>query len=114
MLSAPDVVGPGEVCELLNIGREAFRRNHRPRPDFPPARVLSNGPVWERRAVDAYARQRATGKPYLRVLEEFRRFPGGADSTRCGYVARHLTDTGTKISLPTVRRYLQHLGEIPR
>lgn len=107
-LTPPDVVGVAELLEMLSISRQGFDKSHRHRDGFPPARELANGPVWERRAVDAYNRQRKTGKPYMTALELYRLYHGinGAPLARIG---REL-----ELSTTTVRRYLQQLGEIPR
>lgn len=109
-LAPPDVVGPGEVIALLGISRQAFHAHHKTRPDFPPATRLECGDVYERRAIVAYAKQRATGRPYLDALRIYREHaraltPYGA----CALAAQVLP-----IGPTTVRRYLQQLGEIPR
>jgi hypothetical protein len=106
-LQPPDVIGAGEVLELLGISKQAFSQSHQHRPDFPPARELKCGPVYERRAIVAYAKQRATGKPYLRALERFRFYASSMGAI--GGIAAEL-----EVSPITVRRYLQQLGEIPR
>lgn len=116
-LHPPAVVGPGEARHIIakrsprgTLGRPAFAK-HIARPDFPPATHLATGPVWEKRAVDAYARQRYTRKPYLDALAMFREHTAGGFTVHgaCAIVGADL-----KISATTVRRYLQQLGEIPR
>jgi hypothetical protein len=113
-LKPPDVAGIAETCELLAISRQAFDKTHRHRPDFPPCADLANGPVWERRAIVAYARQRKTGRPHLDTLTTYRAMLA-SDSHHPVLDATHaLNEAGHRITRTTVRRYLQQLGEIPR
>lgn len=111
-LQPPDVVGPGEACALLKMSRPTFSR-HKIRPDFPPAAALECGDVYERRAIVAYGKQRDTGKPYLLALAAWRehhRF----DQGRLAVTRRTLEAHGYKVTDPTIRRWLQQLGEIER
>jgi hypothetical protein len=111
-LTPPDVVGVGEILAILQISHEAFRRHHRERPDFPPVTHLDCGRVYERRAITAYALQRATGKPYLRALELYRQAPDATAYQRCTTVVNQLASEDIRLTRPTVRAYLKKLGEI--
>lgn len=116
-LQPPDVIGAGEVSELLGITKQAFRQYHQRRPDFPPARELKCGPVYERRAIVAYAKQRATGKPYLSTLVHWRWMRERAfNDGHAPNIAALARDVAPHVGVSpiTVRRYLQQLGEIPR
>lgn len=110
MLSAPDVVGPGEARELLEMSRPTFSR-HKIRADFPPAAHLECGDVYERRAIVAYGKQRTTHVPYLEALELWR------DQWSPQRIADHLTtlhQPNRPYSPARVRGWMRQLGEPTR
>lgn len=97
----PDVVGPAEAAEILQVSRQRMHVLAR-RPEFPEARELSIGKVWDGPTMRAYAADRADRTlKHQRCLLEYR---------RCGTVlgAARYAD----IAPATARKYLRDVGAI--
>jgi predicted DNA-binding transcriptional regulator AlpA len=52
----PDLVGAGEVCELLGVSRQRLHQIRHEKADFPkPIVELAAGPLWTRPAIESWA-----------------------------------------------------------
>lgn len=99
-MAPPDVMGTGEVCELLGISRQALAKLRQPAKDraaFPEPTDLKVGPVWDAQEVRAWNIDR-TG----RVLEVLRWVRSGVA----------LAPSAKRVGIPesTARRHLRTIG----
>lgn len=84
----PDVYGPAECARALGVSGARFRVL-KARPDFPAARELEIGHVWDGAEIRAYAIQRKpkgrgrfAGRPVLDGLRAWRRTGVLAEAAR--------------------------------
>lgn len=111
-MTAPDVVGPAEACELLNISGSRLRVLAN-REDFPPARELTIGRVWDRAELEAWNLDRLAGTPNRRrkALMTYRQTGNAAEAARVvgvdeKQIRRWLEELELRTATHTERRIL--------